>query len=242
MLLVDVHAHLDLTDNPAAVVVRAKAAGVKAIINAGVDTTTNEKALALAKEWDIVKPALGFYPDQIGKDNLTQIEQHAKEIVAISECGLDFKITDDPQEQARQRTLFLAQIKLANILNLPLIVHTRKAEKESIDLLEEYATVPVILHCFEGSKKLIERAITAGFYLTITPNIARSHSVQLKADMVPLKQLLTETDTPFMGPKRDEPNEPANVRLAIDGIAAAKKITPEECANAIFMNYKNIFG
>jgi TatD DNase family protein len=243
MLLVDIHAHLEhpMVKDVDAVVKRAKDAGVKTIISSGYSPETNRANLKISKKYDMVKVSMGLYPDQFNIDVDKELEFIKKnDIAAVGECGLDFQEVPDHKEE--QIELFRKQIKLAKELKLPLVVHTRKAEKECIDILVEENASDVILHSFCGSKKLIQRAIDLGYFLTITSNVVRAEQVQIKAEMTPLKQLLTETDTPFLGPLRDEMNEPANVKLAIIKIAKIKKIEPEECANIIFMNYKKLFG
>ena len=244
-MLVDVHAHLEfdtIKEQLDAVLARAKAVGVTDIITAGSHPGANRDAISIAEQHPGVHVALGLYPDQIGADTASELAfiRH-QEIVAIGECGLDFHITDDREKHETQKDLFRAQIRLAHELNLPLIVHSRKAEEACLDILEEMDAKKVVMHCFEGNKKLIERAVSMGYYVTATPNIARAEQVQLRVAMTPLRQLLTETDSPFLGPKREETNEPANVTLAVQGIAQIKSLTEEECANIIYINYRKLF-
>jgi TatD DNase family protein len=237
-MYVDVHAHVDLVES--SVIERAFDAGVHHIIAPGIDKASNEKVIELAQRYQHVHAANGFYPDQTEVD-LNQLQQHSSSLIAISECGLDYHITQDKDAQLLQKTIFKQQITFANTHKLPLIVHSRKAEQDVLDILE-HASVPVVLHCFEGNKKLLQRAIESKYYLTVTSNIKRADQVQLRAKLTPLKQLLTETDTPYQGPERDKPSEPAYVIGAIHALARIKGLDSIECANMIYMNYKKLFS
>jgi TatD DNase family protein len=238
-MLVDVHCHLEMIKDLEGALKRAKEAGIVAVITAGTDEKTNTQTLDLAKRHTIVQASLGFYPDQAKhRPDITMIRNHKDDIVAIGECGMDFKTDDNIIEQ---QDLFTKHIELTKELGLPIIVHSRKAETECLDLLEKHGAKKVVMHCFDGNKQQIERAVRLGYYLTATPNIIRANQVQMRIRMTPLKQLLTETDAPFMGPEKDKQNEPANVAVAIGEIAKIKQIDKTECANIIYMNYRRLF-
>lgn len=253
MILVDVHAHLDWKDfkDLDEVIERAKLAGVKAIISAGVDPKSNRQVLEIAKRYDIVKAALGIYPpDALGREtnteNLVDIDKEIEfitlnrsKIIAIGEIGLDYKSEDADKEM--QKHVFVNQLRLAKKLNLPIIVHSRKAELEVIEILEKEGMKKVVLHCFSGKTSLIKKAICLGWSFSIPTNVVKSEQFQNLVKIVPLPQLLTETDSPFLSPFQGKRNEPAFVAESVKKIAEIKKLDQLEAANIIYSNYQNMF-
>lgn len=257
MHLVDVHAHLDheqfASDLPA-VVGRWKANGVVAVIAQGLNHESNIKTLALAKLDATIKVAMGLYPCEATAvrvregyvrststgvvETLRFIQEHADEIVAIGEVGLDLQESDDLEAQ---REVLRAILKLAKKLHKPVILHSRKAEKEVLDLLEEEGVTRAVMHCFCGSKKLLERGIKMGLYFSIPTSVVRNQQFKENATLVPMGQLLTETDAPYMAPMKDLRNESANIRDAITTIAEIKRMDPVEVANALYFNYQKLF-
>ena len=257
MYLVDVHAHLDnekfASDLPA-VIGRWKANGVVAVIAQGLNHESNVKTLELAKRDPTIKVALGLYPCEatavrvrdgyvrstsVGVvETLRFIQEHADEIVAIGEVGLDLQESDDIEAQ---RDVLRAIIRLAKRIHKPVILHSRKAEKEVLDLLEEEGMARAVLHCFTGSRKILERGVRMGLFFSIPTSVVRNQQFRENAALVPIGQLLTETDAPYMAPMKDLRNEPANVRDAIAAIAEIKRLDPTEAANAIYHNYQKLF-
>lgn len=243
-MLVDIHAHLDLGqfDNDLEEVLdRAKNNDVKIIINNGINPESNRKTLELSKKYGIVKAALGIYPDCVSKididSELNFIKENKNKIIAIGEVGLD----GNEENIDLQKEVFIKIINLAKEIDKPLIVHSRKAEKEVIDLLEKNNAKKAILHCFHGNFELIKKATKLGYHFSIAPNIMRSEHFQRMAKEVPLSHILTETDSPYLGADRNERNEPANVVIAIKKIAEIKNLDAIEVENNIFMNYQRIF-
>ncbi len=263
-MFVDTHAHLmhQLFDGKVeAVIQRAKEAGVGAIICSGVNHPTNEQVLALAKKYPLVKACLGLYPiDLIGKipaENETglsrQIEpidlekefafikQNKENIIGIGEVGLDYKWSTDEKEHLQQRENLHKIIDFTKKLNKPIVIHSRNAEKDCIDMLESSSLKLVQLHCFEGNKKLITRAADLGYYFSIPTHITRLQHFQMLAQMVDLSQLLTETDAPWLPAVPGTINEPANVVGTVKMIAELRKIPWEEAQQQIWENYQQLF-
>ena len=263
MHLVDVHAHLDhpqfAADLPD-VIKRAKANGVVAIITQGVFHEKNLQLLELAKMDPIIKVAFGLYPlDAInvkvdpemeaGNDysrqskktvdeTLSAMEKYKDHIIAIGEVGMDFKYSQDKEAQTENLRKI---IRLAKKIGKPLIIHSRNAEKEVMDLLEEEQYFKVDMHCFCGSKKLLERGMKLGLLFSIPTNVVRNQQFQQTVEFLPLNHILTETDAPYLGPYKDLRNEPANIRETVLKIAEIKRMDPEEVANAIYFNYQKLF-
>ncbi|MFC1705102.1 TatD family hydrolase [Nanoarchaeota archaeon] len=265
MLLVDIHAHLDhakFKDNLDQVIENARKAGVKTIITSGVNAATNKIALELQEKYlDIVKASFGLYPidalaqelevdsDSFVRDvekldvdqQLDWMEENKDKCIAIGEVGLDYHWVKDKQQEMKY--VFDKVIAVVEKIKKPIIVHTRKAEQDCVDMLESSTIDPkkVVLHCFSGNKKLIKRAADIGFNFSIPPVIVRLQHFQMMAEMVNINQLLTETDAPYLSPYTEKMNEPAYVAETIKKIAEIKKFEAEETANSIFMNFQNIF-
>ncbi|MEA3399309.1 MAG: TatD family hydrolase [Patescibacteria group bacterium] len=261
MRLVDIHAHLDyppLNEISKELIERSVNAGVKYIISNGTNPESNRKVLELAKKYSIVKPALGFYPTHVQEVSEEELDSELdfiskqKNCVAIGEVGLDKafapedkqeKISDDLKEElfSKQKAGFKKIINLAEKTGLPLIVHSRKAELEVIEMLEESKVKKIIMHCFMGKKKYVERIRNNGWTFSIPVIVIKLQQMQELVRDTPMKQLLTETDSPFLGPIPGESNEPKNVSLSIKKIAEIKGLTENETADSIFMNYQNLF-
>lgn len=264
MLLVDVHCHLmhemfkkDLNQ----VIESAKKNNVKAIITSGVNTPTNREALELAEKYpDIIKCSLGVYPvDALGviegdESGLTRaiapmnvdeeiefIAKNKNKIIAVGEAGLDFKIYNKEEQVIKQKENFMKVIELCEKIKKPLVVHSRRAEKECVEMLETSTLRRVDLHCFEGNKKIIKKAEELGYCFSIPPLILKLQHFQTMTEMVDINQLLTETDAPWLSGIPGERNEPSFVERVIKKIAEIKKMTSEDVANNIFMNYQRTF-
>jgi len=141
-----------------------------------------------------------------------------------------------------QKEIFIKIIKLSKKINKPLIIHSRKAESDIIDILENSDAKKVILHCFSGKLKLIKKAAELGYYFSVPTNVVRSSQFQKLVEMVDINQLLTETDSPYLSPYKNRRNEPAFIIETIKKIAEIKNISINETANNIFMNYQKVFA
>jgi TatD DNase family protein len=258
-MLLDIHCHLDNAqfNDLGSVIDRAKKAGVKLILTNGVDHKTNVIALKLAKKYNIVKAALGVYPlfgvdiglregsypmDKIvpvDVDNeLKFISENKEKIIAVGEVGLDYTVKgyDD-----KQKGNFEKIIETAKKLKKPLIVHSRKAEKDVVEMLESSGVKKVVLHCFSGNFGLVKKAASLGYYFSIPTNIVHSEHFQKLVKEVNINQLLTETDAPYLSPFKGKRNEPANVIEGVKKIASIKGFTVEETSKNIWMNYQRLF-
>ncbi len=257
-MLIDVHTHLDhelFEKDLDKVISRAKEARVKVIITNGINPKTNRQSLEISKKYDIVKCAMGIYPiDALQKEieegecpledekidvdsEIEFIKSNAKDIAAIGEVGMDGKYG----ELEDQKEVFEKMILLAKELDIPIIVHSRKAEEECIELLEKHKMKKVIMHCFSGKKKLVNRIIENKWYFSIPCNCNRSQHFQKIIELASINKLLTETDAPLMGPVVGERNEPAFVSGTIKKIAEIKGFEVEEVEKNIFLNYQRLF-
>lgn len=241
---VDAHAHLNeqqFASGLDAVIARAKEAGVAAVVQNGTNRTSNEESLALARKYDIVRPALGMYPSETGcdtEDEVAFIRAHAQDICAIGEVGLDGTYP----AMEKQQKLFSAMIALSRELEKPISVHTRKAEALVLEQLEKENAQKVHLHCFMGGMELVKKAIKLGYTFSIPCTIARASQFRDMVREIPTAQLLTETDAPYLPAVRGERNEPAKVAETVRTIAEIKGVTEEEMARMIYLNYTRLFG
>ncbi|MBU1204947.1 MAG: TatD family hydrolase, partial [Nanoarchaeota archaeon] len=153
----------------------------------------------------------------------------------------DYKYCKKKQEQELQKEIFLKIINISKKINKPLIIHSRKAEPDVIDILENSNAKKVILHCFSGKLKLIKKAAELGFYFSVPTNITYSQHFQKLAEIVDINKLLTETDSPYLSPYKNRRNEPSFIIEAIKKIAEIKNTDINETANNIFMNYQKVF-
>jgi len=249
MLLIDAHAHLEhnLFIDINQTIKRAEEAGIKIIINAGTNPETNKATLNLSKKYSIIKPALGIHPTdsiiltkkEIDQE-IKQIEKNKSKIIAIGEIGLDYHWHKKEKDFKKQKEVFKKLLSLAKKLDKPVFIHSRNAVNDTLEILKDYK-LKIILHSFEGNKKQIQEAIKQGYYFSIPTSVTRSTHFQILVKTVPLSKLLTETDAPFLAPKKDQRNEPSFITKSIKKIAEIKNITEKEAANNIFLNYQNLF-
>jgi TatD DNase family protein len=270
MRLVDVHCHLEderFVKDLDEVIKRAKDVGLNAIVVSGANPEANRQVLELTKKYSIIKASFGLYPidsvvskfDNLNDDYPRKMEafDYKKELewikknkdvcISIGEVGLELQVIkknkDFEKIKQAQIEVFEAAIKLAEEIKKPLVLHTRGGELEVIEILEKYKPkVPVILHCFGGRKSLIKRAADNGYYFSVPAVIKRLLHFQTLVEMVDLKQLLTETDAPYLAPVAGERSEPKDVAVTINEIARIKKLSDEEVANQIWENYKLVFN
>ncbi|MGV8086571.1 MAG: TatD family hydrolase [Candidatus Woesearchaeota archaeon] len=263
MLLIDVHAHLDLEgyeiyggiDN---LLKECVANNVKAIITNGTNIESNKKILELSKKHDIVKIALGIYPthclELIESNNSTLFEKELESIekniinkkcIAIGEVGLEYSEIKDLNDAKKniQKDCLKKFIALAKKYDIPIILHSRGAESDLIELLEkeDMKDHKVIMHCFSGRKHLVQKVRDNGWFFSIPCNLARNLHFQQIVNGTPIAKLLTETDAPYQSPIPGTVNRSDNVRLTITKIAELKKMTEEEVSNIIYANYMKLF-
>ncbi len=251
MMYIDLHCHLDMLKDPATALDRAEKAGLCIVMCSGISPQSNREALALAARHPIVRVSAGLYPvdalqAELGEpyscdidSELAHIENHSRQISAIGEIGLDYKTGSDSHAQKR---LFERQLALAHSLGKPVIIHSRKAEADVLDMLEKWPSLRVVLHCFSGKKKLIGRAVAQGYCFTVPTSVVRSQQYQDMAKAVPLKQLFCETDSPYMSPFGGTDNEPAFVIEAYRKVAEIKGLDTEELARIVYSNWQRVFA
>jgi len=252
--MIDSHAHLyfdRFDEDRAEVIARARAAGIGAIINIGIDLATSQQAVALAAANAGFYAAVGLHPASKITDmeaELAGVERLAiaerGRVVAVGEIGLDYYWKDvSPGDQAPRLE---RQLDLATRLGLPVVFHCRDALEALLAALEARSSRPPgVFHCFSGGTHEAERALALGYHVSFAGNVTFPRSVELQAALgaVPLERLLLETDCPFLAPQpvRGRRNEPAFVQHTRDFIARTKGVPPEEVERATDAAARQLF-
>jgi TatD DNase family protein len=262
MRLIDTHCHLDFDAFNAdreGVVERALKAGVEKIVAPSVDIENAQRIKRLAEDYPCVYAAVGVHPNSSltwDKNSAEKIRELARDskVVAIGEIGLDYYRDSAPKET--QRTVLEAQLNLAAELDKPVIVHNRNAANDVIEILLEWqesliaagsdlASRPGVLHSFSGDLDSAAKAVAGNCMIGFTGPITFKNARGLNdvAAFVPLESILVETDSPFLAPHplRGQRNEPANVRLVAEKIAAIKNIPLEQVASTTSENARRLF-
>ena len=250
--------HCHLTDRAfgadrSAVLARAREAGVKRVVTIASDAEDSRAALELARANEGVWCTAGIHPHAVGDsgasagassalDPLRDVAAHPR-CVAIGETGLDYFYDNAPR--AAQRRSFTRHVELAGELGLPVVVHSREAEADTAAVIRECAgTVTGVLHCFTGSRDLLEKAVAAGWFVSFT-GIATFKSFDAAlARLAPADRYMIETDSPYLAPvpKRGRRNEPAFVAHVAAALARLRGEAPERVAQDTWTNTAAFFG
>lgn len=248
--MIDTHCHLDsCKPADAELVARARSLGVTRIATVGMDPQTNPRALAAASELDGVSAIVGRHPNAATgwRDaDIDEIERAAAApgVVAVGETGLDYFRDRAPRDD--QRAAFEAQLDLADRLGLPVVIHTRAADDDTMAVLAAHAGgLTVVLHCFSMPDRLDE-AVEHGYLCSFAGNVTYRNAEELQeaARRVPEELLLVETDSPYLTPVplRGEPNEPAHVTHTAELVASLRGIEYAELEAIVERNAARVFG
>ncbi|MEG9488918.1 YchF/TatD family DNA exonuclease [Mannheimia indoligenes] len=255
LFIIDSHCHLDSLDydtrykNIDEVIENAKARGVHHFLSVCTTVGRFEAMKNLTSHRNDVSLSCGVHPlnvedEPFDYDKLFEFAQDPK-VVAIGETGLDYHYT--PETKALQQSLFVQQIEIANKLNKPLIIHSRSARQDTMDILEQNNAEKCggVLHCFTEDWTMAKRALDIGFYISISGIITFRNAEELRdvVRKVPLDRLLVETDSPYLAPipYRGKPNQPAYVRETCEYVATLKGVSTEEFARITTENVQNLF-
>jgi len=266
-MLIDTHAHLNFPDygkDLDKVIKRSVKNGVKKIICASSNLTDSAKAIEIAKRYpDIVYAAVGIHPHQSDfqekipiKEQIEKLKELAKkkEVVAVGECGLDFSPAppvEKDRSEKEQVFLFKKQIEIALNLDLPILVHSRQALPQVLEILQSFKNKQSLLlrnkltgvfHCYSGGKSDIKKVEELGFYFGLDGNLPYDVGLQNVVKEIPLEKILLETDCPFLSPEpyRGLRNEPKNVKIIAEFLAQTKGIAFKEATQVSTQNAKNL--
>jgi len=253
-MLVDSHCHLDypgLVEDQPAVLARARAAGVGAMVNIATRESEWAAVRATAEREADVFATVGIHPHEADAHQHVDAERLIAEcehprIVGIGESGLDYHY--DRSDRAAQRALFRVHIAAARATGLPLVIHTRDAEEDTAAILREEITAgafPALIHCFTASAAFARAVLPLGLYISMSGIVTFKKSVELQAVAreLPLDRLLVETDAPFLAPTpyRGKTCEPAHVALTAAFVARLRGIDAGALAQATTANFHRLF-
>lgn len=254
--LFDNHAHLDgekFDEDREELIKEIKKAGVTKLISAGYSLESSIKAKELSEKYEFIYSTAGISPNDIPQsenelwimlDKIKEIAKQNNKNVAIGEIGLDYYWNQDNKEV--QKKAFIEQIKIANELNLPIVIHTREAVADTIEILiQNRVEKRGVFHCCPQNRELVKEALKLGYYISFAGPITFKNSKNASEiiSMVPNDRILIETDSPYLTPEpfRGKRNDPRNVKYVAQKIAEVKNLELEEIAKITYENAKKVF-
>ena len=250
-MLVDTHCHLDFPEfdrDRDEVIKRARRDGIDYIVNIGSSLEGSKKSIELSRTYDFIYATVGIHPHEADRcdkkiqDVLKGLATHDK-VVAIGEIGLDYYKNYSQAEN--QKSLFISLVKLAKELDLPLVIHNRQAQEDTLKILKPAIPHKIVVHCFSGDDNFLKQCLSLGFFISFTCNITYKKAENLRnlVRITPLDRLLLETDAPYLPPEgfRGKRNEPLYVKYPAQEIARIKEISIEEVARVTTENAKQFF-
>lgn len=250
-MLVDSHCHLDfpeLAGDMAGVLARAEAAGVGLMQTIGTRLSTFERVRAIAEAHDRVYCSVGVHPhnaagEPVSAEALVAHAAHPR-VIGIGETGLDYYYDHAPR--GIQREAFVVHVDAARACGLPLIVHTRNADDDTVEVLGGAGEARGVIHCFSSDRAMARRCLDLGFVISFSGIVTFKTANELRevARMVPLDRMLVETDAPYLAPvpMRGKPNEPSFVALTARLVAELKGVAPEALAEATTATFFRVFA
>lgn len=220
------------------------------VLNCGASLQGARMSLKLAKKYDFFYAAVGIHPehaDMLNQEVISELREMAKynKVKAIGEIGLDYYWEENPEREI-QKEAFRAQMKLAEELSLPVVIHDRDAHEDTLNILMEFPKVKGVVHCFSGSVEFARQCIKLGYYIGITGVVTFKNAKKIKevAKEIPLDRLLVETDCPYMAPTpfRGKRNKSDYIRYIIEELAIIKDEEPEVISKATIENIKYLLN
>ena len=252
--MIDSHCHLDhepLYSNLEEVIKRSKAVGINKILTICTTLESFIKIKDIVKKDKIIFGTYGIHPhesksDKVSSDLIIKEVKNNEKIIGIGETGLDFFYNhSDKSDQIKS---FEEHIIAANELNMPLIIHSRNAEDETLEILNNFKNLnlKILMHCFTGSKKFAEKLLNLNAYFSASGIITFKNSIDLQKtfQFIPIDKLLIETDSPYLAPvpNRGKKNEPSFVKFTAEKLASIKEISSSELINKTSSNFNVLFN
>ncbi len=239
----DAHTHIDMKhfkNDVEQVIGRAKKAGLVGMVTSSIGPGSFRRTLGIVKKHSgYIYHSAGCQASTVTHDVAAEVmlltRKYADDIVAVGEVGLDYHWVKDYAKRKAQEPIFLRFIELANELDLPLVIHSRKAEAEATAILEKHAAHGVLMHCFDGSPDVAQRVADNGWYITLPANFSRYRTRVGASRIIPIEQILLETDGPYLSPTESR-NEPANLTIGCQSLAEVLDLTMEQVAEATTQN------
>ena len=253
-MIIDTHAHINsekFEGERPAVVERALAAGVGAIINMGDTMESSQACLDLTSQFSFCYAGVGIHPEEafpMTEGDLTQLAEWTRDekVVCIGEIGLDYYWEKDSDKRQLQRDIFVKQLDLARQLDLPVCIHNREAHGDTLSIIKkEGQGLRGVMHCFSGSLEMARELVKMGWYIGVDGPLTFKNAAKLPEIVkeIPLEFILAETDCPYMAPTpmRGKRNEPAYVKYVVEKIAQIRELTFEAVARQTSANAKNLY-
>jgi TatD DNase family protein len=252
-MLVDSHCHIDMLDLEQGgvdeILKQGKQAGVEHFLCVSVRLDEFQKMYNLVKDYTQISVSVGLHPNEVVNAEPT-VEELVKlalqeKVVAIGETGLDYYRSEGDLKWQHDR--FARHIEAARQTNLPLIIHTRQARKDTIDILhqEQARDIGGVMHCFTEDWDMAKKALDHNFYISFSGIVTFKNAVELQdvAKRVPLDRMLVETDSPFLAPVpyRGKPNQPAYVKYVAEFLAELRGVSFDEIAKVTTYNFYSLF-
>ncbi len=258
MKFFDNHAHLDdekFNEDREELIEKIKQEGIETFISAGYSLESSKKAIELSKKYEFIYTTCGISPNDIPQTEeelwimLEEIKKLAKEnskVRAIGEIGLDYYWEKDQKRRDLQKKTFTEQIKIANELKLPIVIHTREAVMDTLEILKQNEVYKKgIFHCCPLNRELVKEGLKLGFYISFAGPVTFKNSKNADEiiNMVPNDKILIETDSPYLSPEplRGRRNDPRNVKYIAEKIAKVKELQIEDVAEFTYKNAKTIY-
>ena len=253
-MIIDSHCHLDdpkLYDQLDNVVNRAEKKNIKYFLTICTTIPSFRKIEIIVKKYSNIYGTFGIHPheaenDIVSKNTIIDNIKKSDKIIGVGETGLDFFYNHSNKE--KQISSFKSHIEASIDLNLPLIVHSRNAENETYEILNEYKKKQpkILMHCFTGSKSFAKKLFDLNSYFSASGIITFKNSIELQETfkIIPLNRLLIETDSPFLAPEpyRGKKNEPSFVKFTAEKLANLKKVDTQELIKTTTLNFKTLFN
>ena len=251
--MIDSHCHLDhepLFSNLDNVIKRSKKIGISKILTICTTIDSFTKIKEIVKKDEIIYGTYGIHPhetnnNKVDSNLIVKEVNDNKKIIGVGETGLDFYYNNsDKSDQIKSLD---EHIKASLILNKPIIIHSRNAENETLEVFNRYKSnnIKILMHCFTGSKEFAKKLLDLNAYFSASGIITFKNSIELQETFkfIPLEKLLIETDSPFLAPEpnRGKKNEPSFVKYTAEKLAQIKEVSYEELINVTSLNFKTLF-
>ena len=251
-MIIDSHCHLDydpLINNIDQVLLNAQKNNISKLLTIGTSLESSKKVLEIVEKYENIYGAIGIHPNSTTNNlndlnDLINIKKKSKKIIAFGETGLDYFYKRS--EKKDQLYSFEKHIEFAISERVPVIIHTRDADKDTISIVKKYfGKTKFLIHCFTGNLDFVKNLLNLECLISFSGIITFKKSTDLRSVVkyVPMEKMLIETDSPYLSPDpfRGKSNEPANVKIVAENIAIIKGISLDEVANLTTKNFKNFF-
>ena len=255
MKIFDTHAHYDdhQFDEDRDVLLEGalQAGGVSNIANIGCNMKSSKQSVEFAEKYDYIYAVIGVIPHHVDEmtdeslDELRSLAKNSKKVVAIGEIGLDYYYDEPPKPL--QHKCFSAQMELAKELGLPIVIHSREAAQDTVELMKQAHAEEIggVVHCYSYSEEMAREFLKMGFYFGIGGVVTFKNSKKLKraVQSIPIENIVLETDSPYLtpSPNRGKRNDSRYLPYVVEEIARLKEMDPEEVAERTFENARKLY-